>query len=191
LASRLVERRCPVKILVLDVAEGAIKNGRLRTERKELSHIVEYAVADASTADLGATGGVDLVVALHACGALTDVALGHAINHEASYAICPCCFCSNPHLPVPSKTLEGENHEQQLLPVEEWLNIDPHRYQGIKNLAEIQGDIELANRAIHTICALRSATVDRRSTLPFDISVKMFPVAFSTRNFCLVGRGSV
>ena len=188
LSSRLLEVGCPVKILVLDVAEGAIHNGRLRTERRNLSHVVEYVVADASTVDLSDTGGIDLVVALHACGALTDVALGHAVAHKASFVICPCCFCSNPQLLVASKDHDAPMDQRKpMLPVEEWLNVSPNQYQTIKNLAEIQGDIRLANRAIHTICALRSSAVESRSESRINVTVRMFPVAFSTRNFCLVG----
>jgi len=34
----------------------------------------------------------DLVVALHACGGLTDAVLLHALFLEAAFIVCPCCF---------------------------------------------------------------------------------------------------
>eukprot|EP00797_Seminavis_robusta_P006611 Sro1443_g273170.2 (675) ;mRNA; r:14864-16888 len=178
-----------VRILVVDVAESAIKNGRRRTENQNLTDIVEYVLADASTVDVSSyIDGVDLVVALHACGALTDVALGHAINHEASFVICPCCFCSNPSLRVPHQNRRNATQEsKKLLPVDEWLNIDSRRFDLLKGLAELQSDITLSNQAVHTICGMRLAAAERNTAVPMKLSLRAFPVAFSTRNFCLIG----
>ena len=71
--------------------------------------------------------------------------------------------------------------------VREWLDIDSGPYEKIKGLAEKQGDLKLANRAIHTLCALRLTAVQTHASIPMDVSIRTFPVAFSTRNFCLVG----
>ena len=188
LARRLLDGGYTVEILVLDVAEGAVHNGRLRTERQNLSHVVTYAVTDASTVDLGQYGDVDLVVALHACGVLTDVALGHAVSQQAAFVICPCCFLSNSQLLVPTVARQGDKVlTQDRLAAKEWLDVDSEAYEKIKGLAEIQGDLKLANRAIHTLCALRLTAVQSRASVPMNVSIRTFPVAFSTRNFCLVG----
>ena len=53
---------------------------------------------------------VDIVVALHACGVLSDVALGHASCFLASFVICPCCFCSNPNLLVSVPSNENRSN---------------------------------------------------------------------------------
>jgi len=188
LARRLLDAGIQVEILVLDISEGAIRNGERRSRRKSLSGAVQFSVVDASTADLTSYGRFDLVVALHACGGLTDVALGHAVIQETPFVICPCCFLSNPHLKVPVAVTSEANSIQQHLPAEEWLNVDPGQYKKLRWLSEVQGDIKLANSAIHTICALRSAAVERHATSPIDVSVQTFPVAFSTRNFCLVSK---
>lgn len=201
LARRLLDSGYRVEILVLDVSEGAVHNGRLRSERRNLSHVVQYEVTDASTVDLSQYGDVDLVVALHACGALTDVALGHAVNQQASFVICPCCFLSNPQLLVPSATTttpQGGDESASTkggIPAQEWLDVDVTPYEKIKGLAEIQGDINLANRAIHTLCALRLAAVQthahqEHASHSIHVAIRTFPVAFSTRNFCLVGTTS-
>jgi Methyltransferase domain len=153
----------------------------MRAKRLQLP--VEYTAGDASKVDF--SGDVDLVVALHACGALTDVALGHAISNAACFVICPCCFRSNPTLQVtlPSAGPSGIDR----IRVEEWLGVDPIDYDVLKLLAEVQGDIALANQAIHTICALRASALAIRSERQVNVAIRTFPMAFSSRNFCLVG----
>jgi len=170
-----------IKIQVIDIAQGAVKNGAMRSKRLQLP--VKYTVGDASTANF--RGTVDLVVALHACGALTDVAMGHAVASNAGFVICPCCFRSNALLKVSSYTAGAS---MQRLQAEDWLAVSPSQYDSLKLLAEIQGDISLANEAIHTICALRASNLEARAEGHLSVSIKSFPVAFSSRNFCMVGR---
>jgi Methyltransferase domain len=178
-----------VEIHVIDVAQGAIKNGAMRSKRLALP--VKYSVQDASTARIN--GDIDVVVALHACGTLSDVALEQAVGHEAGFVICPCCFRSNPHLQIPSRSPNG-----QPMSVQKWLGIADDDapfddWNALTSLAEVQGDIELSQRALHTICALRAAAFHRHSaetnkTRPnVHADIRTFPLAFSTRNFCLVG----
>ena len=174
-----------VQVQVVDISRAAIKNGMMRAMRRGLENI-QYDAQDATTLDLS---GVDVVVALHACGALTDVALGHAVNHGAGFVICPCCFQSNPHLRIPCS--RGDTRNTELVPVEEWLSVNETEYARLKQLAELQGDIDLASQAMHTICGLRAAAVSRswgRTHYPVSITINSFPLGFSTRNLCLVGR---
>lgn len=170
-----------VQIRVIDVAQRAVKNGAMRSKRLQLP--VTYTVGDASKVDF--SGEVDLVVALHACGALTDVALGHAIVNSACFVICPCCFRSNPQLQVNLQSTEGTGID--CVRVDDWLGVDPIDYDALKLLAEVQGDMALANQAIHSICALRASALKRSSNNLVNVSIRTFPVAFSSRNFCLVG----
>ena len=169
-----------VTIQVIDMAPGAIKNGVMRSKRLQLP--VQYTVGDASQASFH--GDIDIVVALHACGALTDVAMGHAAANNAAFVICPCCFKSNPWLKVVSSYTAEQQTRQS---VEEWLDVDPLQYDLLKYVAEIQGDISLATEGIHSICALRASAMETHSDHRLEVSIKSFPVAFSSRNFCLVG----
>lgn len=180
LANHLAElfRDDPITIHVIDIAARAIKNGAMRSMRRALSS-VRYTVADASALDFG--GEIDLVVALHACGALTDVALGHAAANGVAFVVCPCCFRSNPGLLA---RLPGQPTP---VPVEQWLDVDAFEYDALKAIAEVQGDMNLASQAIHTICAIRASAVERHSNARVKVSIKTFPIAFSTRNHCLVG----
>ena len=159
-----------VQIHVIDIAEGAIANGAMRAKRLKVS--VDFQVADASIAlDVAA----DVVIALHACGHLSDVALAHAVQRGAGFVICPCCFRSNPHLRIPI-TREV---------VEDWLGVPPEDWNALKLIAEVQGDTILQSKATATICALRAHAASQKSLV--NVSIKSFPIQYSTRNVCLIG----
>jgi hypothetical protein len=173
-----------VQLQVIDIAGGAIRKGIMRSKRLDLS--VKYSVGDASQFE----EETDVVVALHACGTLSDVALGHAVNHGASFVVCPCCFRSNPHLLVP--VCSGGGNDRQFLSAQELVGVDADDFDTIKSLAEVQGDARMASEAMHTICAMRAAAVVQRHSAKrkesLQVSIKTFPVSFSTRNFCIVGK---
>ncbi|KAL7445828.1 hypothetical protein ACHAXH_009637 [Discostella pseudostelligera] len=178
-----------VEVQVVDISQSATNNGMMRAKRRGLQNI-QYTAADATAIDIE---GVDVVVALHACGALADVALGHAVSHGAGFVVCPCCYLSNSHLRV--SVPNADIPRTKLSTVEEWLMVDPIQYEQLKRTAEVQGDIKLASEAMHTVCGLRSLAVHRlwqgsrwpSAELGLTVKIKRFPVAFSTRNFCLVG----
>jgi SAM-dependent methyltransferase len=163
-----------VHVHVVDIAQGAINNGAMQSKRLNLT--VNYQLADASTTQF-LDQPIDIVVALHACGHLSDVSLAHAIQHQAGFVICPCCFLSNPGLRIPGT---GET-------VEEFLRIPSAEWSALKCLAEVQGDFSLSSQAIHEICAVRAEAVSQK-VRNCEIEIKSFPVQYSTRNLCLVGR---
>lgn len=162
-----------VQVHVVDIAQGAVANGAMQAKRLKLS--VNYQVADASTTQF-LEHPIDMVVALHACGHLSDVALAHAVQHKAGFVICPCCFLSNPGLRIPGT---GEA-------VQDFLSIPFAEWSALKQVAEVQGDSSLASLAIHTVCAVRAETVSRKSP-NCSIQIKSFPIQYSTRNICLIG----
>jgi len=165
-----------VEINVVDISVGAIKNGEMKAKR--LNVPVNYQVADASS--VGLDVNADVVVALHACGHLSDVALAHAVHRDAGFVICPCCYNSNPHLRVPSST--------QI--VSEWLGLPDNDWMALKLLAEVQGNFPLASKAIGVICALRAQAVEEKSGVKRAVEIKSFPIQYSTRNTVLIGMSS-
>ena len=166
-----------VRVNVLDVSKGAIANGAMRARKLKVD--VEFHLGDASR--MLWYDRIDIVVALHACGHLSDVALGHAVRHHAGLVICPCCFLSNPHLRMPGT---GEV-------VEDFLSISASDWTALKTIAEVQGDAELSGRAMRTICALRAQATESRMGDSCAIEVKSFPIQYSTRNICLVSRSLI
>jgi hypothetical protein len=109
------------------------------------------------------------------------VALAHAVRRGAGFVICPCCFNSNPHLLVPATVRQS---------VPEWLGLPPEDWAALKLLAEVQGDIPLASKAIGTICALRARAAKEKLTQELNIEpnieIRSFPIQYSTRNTVLV-----
>jgi len=168
-----------VEIQVVDISAGAVKNGAMKAKR--LNVPVNYQVADASSVELEVSA--DVVVALHACGHLSDVALAHAVHCGAGFVICPCCFNSNPYLRVPSSS--------SMLTVSEWLGLPEEDWSALKLLAEVQGDIPLASKATGVICAVRAKAVEEKRLDFFGtkkaVEIRSFPIQYSTRNTVLVG----
>lgn len=171
-----------VEVRVVDISARAINNGMMRARRRNLDNI-KYDVGDATATDIK---GVDVIVALHACGGLSDVAIGHAVSNGAAFVVCPCCFRSNPHLRV------AIPDTQQLVSVSNWLQTDTEDVEALQQLAELQGDLQMTSKAIHSICGLRAAAAQHFyghwSDAHLAVQLKTFPVSFSTRNFCIVGK---
>mmetsp|Transcript_10966 Transcript_10966/g.15453 ORF Transcript_10966/g.15453 Transcript_10966/m.15453 type:complete len:800 (-) Transcript_10966:240-2639(-) len=185
-----------VDVRVVDICSRAVKNGMMRAQRRNLGNI-QFTAGDAQV-DVP-LDGVDIVVALHACGALSDVAIGHAITNGAAFVVCPCCFRSNPHLRVkiPATCADMQLGEDPLVAVSEWLDVDSKVYETLKEIAEIQGDVNLAGKAMHAICALRAKAAEgkseqyfekNRSVRSLEVELRRFPIGLSTRNMCIIGK---
>ncbi len=172
-----------IKIHVVDISQGAVKNGRKKAERLDLP--VDFQFADASHSNLLDAVDADVVVALHACGHLSDVALNHAVHRQAGFVIVPCCFNSNPHLMIPSSNADGES---KLIQVPDWLGLPVGDWSALKLLAEVQDDIPLASQAIGILCAVRAQAAKNKTGR--SIEIKSFPIQYSTRNTVLVGKCS-
>lgn len=181
LATYLGRAMYDVQIHVVDICEGAVANGQSKAERLQLP--VEFQIADASSSDVVDHIEADVVVALHACGHLSDVALAHAVYRRAGFVIVPCCFNSNPHLQIPKSKRS----------VPDWLGLPPEDWAALKLLAEVQGDIPLASEAIAMVCAVRAEAVTKHLMMRNNhepvpnISIRSFPIQYSTRNTVLMG----
>ena len=99
-----------VRVSVLDVNVSSLEAGRERAMASGLTNISFYECdiedkmavarccnADPATADAKSTA-IDVVFGLHCCGGLSEAAMELAVSNGAAFAICSCCFCSNPHL---------------------------------------------------------------------------------------------
>jgi len=177
-----------------------VRNGKKKAKRLDLP--VDFQFADASGSTLLDAVDADIVVALHACGHLSDVALNHAVHRQAGFVIVPCCFNSNPHLKIPSND-RGIGNNTNLISVPEWLGLPVGDWSALKLLAEVQDNIPLASKAIATICAIRAEAVQKKTMVQTKnqhfvdnggwkvqsdgrIEIKRFPIQYSTRNTVLV-----
>lgn len=193
-----------IQVHVVDISQNALRNGKRKAERLDLP--VDFQFADASNSNLLDAVDADIVVALHACGHLSDVALNHAMHRQAGFVIVPCCFNSNPHLMIPSSS-SGNDETTTLTPVHDWLGLPASDWSALKLLAEVQDDIPLASEAIGILCAIRAEAVQKRIRMAIDeegnydnstsdlrldraVEIKSFPIQYSTRNTVLVGKCS-
>ena len=185
-----------VEVRVIDISFGAIKNGQMRAKRQMLQNI-QYRVQNATTLLTSPNNDerVDLVVGLHACGTLTDIALHYASHHRAAFVICSCCYMSNSHLPLISaggKTIQTAT--DWLISANTTTTISTKDYQTLLKSAEIQGDYQTSHLATHSICSIRASAVNyywyqtqKEQQHDLSIAIKTMPIQYSTRNFCLVG----
>ncbi|KAG7350586.1 methyltransferase domain containing protein [Nitzschia inconspicua] len=185
-----------IEITVVDIGAGAIKNGLkkgLRISRGKIKpplSMVNFQFADASTSMLDGIEA-DVIISLHVCGHLTDVALFHAFHRNISFVIVPCCFKSNSHLKIPVDLSSGKGR-----PVNEWLEIPAEDWSQLKSIAEIQGNISVSNLGMRLICGIRANTIQRKLQAKRSVHcgdyasflrISSFPVQYSTRNLAMIG----
>jgi len=194
-----------VQVHVIDICKAAVLNGEKKAKRFDLP--IDFQFADASNSNLLDAVKGDVVVALHACGHLSDVALAHAIHRRAGFVIVPCCFNSNPHLMIPVSDGGGSSSNGNTTTVPDWLGLPSSDWSALKMLCEVQDDIPLASEAIGILCAVRAeaakkkisllskskenneASIDGNNPDPSEqqIQIRSFPIQYSTRNTVLVG----
>lgn len=119
------------------------------------------------------TPSIDLVVALHACGDLSDLALDFASRHECPFVVCPCCFTR--HL-IPD-----------LYPP--WYHaVDAKELEVLQRLAERENR-DMSQRAMMIVNSLRLHYyfVETCNYTPNNISLEEYPSTYSLRNYVLVG----
>jgi hypothetical protein len=81
------------RVTVVDMNELSLEAGRMYAEQCGIGDRMNWICDDfVSYAERNETTDVDMVVALHACGYLSDLALEYAVRQKASFVICPCCY---------------------------------------------------------------------------------------------------
>jgi Methyltransferase domain len=127
---------------------------------------------------------VDLVVALHACGNLSDVALDYATQRQCSFLICPCCYTKR-FLVLPPRstaaTVHGElfsKSESETKFVEdasdpETIPVDTMAV--LSRLAELNEHASVRHRAALIINATRLERCQSSASVPHDQSGSILP----------------
>jgi hypothetical protein len=97
LAVRIAMNFPNAHLIVVDCNESSIAAGREYATKCNVENRIEFIHQDFSNycAQYDANDGtdrVDVVVALHACGDLSDMALSFAQKNECDFVICPCCY---------------------------------------------------------------------------------------------------
>ena len=111
---------------------------------------------------------IDYVVALHACGDLSDLALEFANKIDSDFLVCPCCYTKQylkPYVPPWYKLCET-----------------PGDLNTLKKLAELNERPDISRRACNIINSMRVVSLDRH-----EVHVEEYDPISSKRNIALVG----
>ena len=170
-----------VSVVVLDRDARKIAYGQ---RAKAMPPNLEYVLGDASALLPGESGvgDVDVVVGLHACGALSDLVLAHAVGRRAAFCVVTCCFASLGELPLPPPYVTRDA----------WLGarVEASELKALLKASERQGDPELSRAAAHSVNALRAAAVrDAWEGEAGDgwAALLRFEARYSPRNYAVCG----
>lgn len=133
---------------------------------------------------------VDLVVALHACGDLSDLALQFAQENNCDFMLCPCCYtkrCNTKTIqPLWCQLIDEENSAPVLdLSSTDESETTPSHIIG--RLAETDTQPEISSKARIIINSMRLHGVRRRGANAYDTSLEAYSNLLSKRNLVLVG----
>jgi hypothetical protein len=95
LALQVAQQFPSSRVTVIDQNRQSLEQGRAGAHRLQLTNL-SFVEGDFTSVQLApALKDVDLVVALHACGGLTDAILKFSTSREVPFLVCPCCFLRN------------------------------------------------------------------------------------------------
>jgi len=115
----------------------------------------------------GSYGDVDFVLALHACGDLSDMALSFASSKGCNFIICPCCYPKRYLAPfVP--------HWHQFCTKVE--------VDSLSRLVELDDHREVSRRAMLVVNSMRKTAFEAQ-----NVQLEEFDNKISKRNIALVG----
>ena len=159
-----------VKVTVVDTNESSLQAGRdaacLASQNLDnlydCKDLLSFQNMDFSVAAEQLPAEIDLVVALHACGGLSDAALDFAISRQICFVICPCCHLKHQRLEPKHGWSSLCDVEASLSEEVDMRNEDPNEKanQILRRLAEIDRR-DISWRALYIIAALRLEVVKR------------------------------
>eukprot|EP00920_Eleutheroschizon_duboscqi_P017882 GHVT01042873.1.p1 GENE.GHVT01042873.1~~GHVT01042873.1.p1 ORF type:complete len:875 (-),score=60.13 GHVT01042873.1:638-3262(-) len=91
LALAIAENIPRCRVLVVDCNDASIRAGHRRALMTGLADRIQFVKADFRAFD-SKRCIADMVVALHACGGLTDAVISYVARQQVPFLICTCCF---------------------------------------------------------------------------------------------------
>ena len=134
-----------------------------------------------------AVPAVDLVVALHACGGLSDAALGWAVSRGCCFLVCPCCYLKTPQL-VPMGRLGWPSvlRRAAAAATEGGAGAEAEA-EALRRLAESEhAPAQLRAQALINECRRRACEAEGGGAYEW-VHVHAMPRASTKRNLVLVG----
>lgn len=187
-------------VTIVDRNSQSLRAGAQFAERMGVASIMEFVdedFIDFSDRDRPTREVQLVVVALHACGSLTDLALGYAEKHHAAFVCVPCCFSKiSINCPVESEVER---------PGSDWLSVLSRSFPvwhdapegGLERAALLCKMAERepregswrAMKAINTIrlCSIVLGVPNDKGLPSWTLSLESFSRNFSMRNMALCG----
>ncbi|KAL1524813.1 hypothetical protein AB1Y20_019693 [Prymnesium parvum] len=163
-----------VHVVCADNNQSALASARSRAAAAKLTNVSFYQgdlSRQSASVDMGGdTAQIDLVVALHACGGLSDVALDLAALHHASALVCSCCY----------------NKHRSFCPAERW-GLEEEQKSVVCRMAD-SCDQRAADPARRLIGSLRLKLFRTQCMVPSYVALHTFPEKYSSQNFVVLAR---
>ena len=172
-------------VIVVDCNANSIKAGEEYAMKCGVKDRIEFHCMNFTeyiTQYHGSSNGgcIDFVVALHACGDLSDMALNFAHTFETNFIIVPCCY--------PKRYLQP-----YFTPYWHGLCKNDNEIDSLSRLVELDDHRDVSRRAMLVINSMRQSEfiIDKKKTKNVhDVTLEEFDCKISKRNIALVGRKS-
>jgi hypothetical protein len=159
------------RLTVVDLNQPSLDAGRVYAHARGCGDRIDFVYADmVEYADQESPPKIDLVVALHACGDLSDLAMSFAHKLGAAFVVCPCCYSKRKI----TKFVPG------------WERLcDSEAHPTLRRLAELTEKPEVSRLSMKLINSMR---FEHMVTSDYCMTLEEYDVSISTRNHVLVGR---
>ena len=162
----------PTSLLtVVDVNQPSLDAGKEYAESRGCGDQIDFVLADmVDFVGQENPPAIDLVVALHACGDLSDLAFKFASKIQAAFVICPCCYAKR-------KIPEFDPAWESLCDEETQLTL--------RRLSELNEKPEVSRLSMTLINSMRFQRLIQEDQ--YCVSLEQYDIAKSTRNHVFVG----
>jgi len=209
----LAARYPSFRVVGLDSNDSSLQSAVARAQAARLSN-VSFLLADAAPQATGEADAApalspvdallsstpDVLVALHACGGLSDVAMGLAARWRASAVVCSCCFNKHRRLSPASRWGLSEADKDVLCRMADCelpaLSAPARHLASSLRLRRFQQDLspgghgraEAGHRPEAGAVADARAQAEDADEMGASLAVRFFDPAYSTQNTVLVAR---
>ena len=134
---------------------------------------------------------VDVVVALHACGGLSDLALHYAALHQCRFLVCPCCYLKTPYCmptsasaPIVPLTIESAPNETEYTERLALLRLAESDNRACSSRASLIINSQRLN-ALESILQDQKCDAGSGTARSWQVQLSEFPKEYSLRNLVL------
>ena len=170
LATALAFALPTTRITVVDVNQPSLEAGKEYAESRGCADRIDFVLADMEDyVQQENPPRFDLVVALHACGDLSDLAFAFASKLDARFVVCPCCY--------------GKRHISSFTPAWETF-CDTKAQATLRRLTEFNQIPEVSRLSMQLINSMRYQCIQQDQ---YCVTLEQYDITKSVRNHVFVG----